>query len=66
MHDSVPKAEYITILHTNDNHGRFCQNNIGEYGMSARKTLIDRLRTESRDNGHAVLLLSGGDINTGV
>ena len=66
IHDSVPKAEYITILHTNDNHGRFWQNNKGEYGMSARKTLIDRLRTEARDNGHAVLLLSGGDINTGV
>ncbi len=60
------KAEYLTILHTNDNHGRFWQNEKGEYGMSARKTLVDRLRNEAEKNGHAVLLLSGGDINTGV
>ncbi|MFY8299219.1 bifunctional UDP-sugar hydrolase/5'-nucleotidase UshA [Pseudoalteromonas sp. SS15] len=60
------KAEYLTILHTNDNHGRFWQNEKGEYGMSARKTLVDRLRNEAQKNGHAVLLLSGGDINTGV
>ena len=54
LNDSVPKAEYLTILHTNDNHGRFWQNDKGEYGMSARKTLIDRLRTMARDKGHAV------------
>jgi len=56
----------LTVLHTNDHHGRFWQNKYGEYGMAARKTLIDQLRTEIRAQGGSVLLLSGGDINTGV
>ncbi|QDF66583.1 bifunctional UDP-sugar hydrolase/5'-nucleotidase [Shewanella sp. SNU WT4] len=56
----------FTILHTNDNHGRFWQNEDGEYGMAARKTLIDQIRNEVQRNGGEVLLLSGGDINTGV
>ncbi|MDN3680585.1 bifunctional UDP-sugar hydrolase/5'-nucleotidase UshA [Vibrio tapetis subsp. quintayensis] len=56
----------LTVLHTNDHHGRFWQNKYGEYGMAARKTLIDELRTEIRADGGSVLLLSGGDINTGV
>lgn len=56
----------LTILHTNDNHGRFWHNRYGEYGMAARKTLIDELRTEAQAEGSEVLLLSGGDINTGV
>ncbi|NMM39844.1 bifunctional UDP-sugar hydrolase/5'-nucleotidase UshA [Pseudoalteromonas arctica] len=57
---------YLTILHTNDNHGRFWHNEKGEYGMAARKTLIDQLRADAQQQGHAVLLLSGGDINTGI
>ncbi|MGI2856264.1 bifunctional UDP-sugar hydrolase/5'-nucleotidase UshA [Shewanella algae] len=56
----------FTILHTNDNHGRFWENSYGEYGMAARKTLIERLRSEVESNGGQTLLLSGGDINTGV
>lgn len=56
----------LTVLHTNDNHGRFWQNKYGEYGMAARKTLIDELRAEVKAEGGSVLLLSGGDINTGV
>lgn len=56
----------VTILHTNDNHGRFWKNGRGEYGMAARKTLIDNIRTSKQANGDVVLLLSGGDINTGV
>jgi 5'-nucleotidase/UDP-sugar diphosphatase len=60
------QVRYLTVLHTNDNHGRFWHNEKGEYGMPARKTLIDQLRDEARAQGHAVLLLSGGDINTGV
>lgn len=59
-------ATYLTVLHTNDNHGRFWHNEKGEYGMAARKTLVDSLRSAAEKNGHAVLLLSGGDINTGV
>lgn len=63
----VPDTTYkLTILHTNDNHGRFWHNRYGEYGMAARKTLIDELRTEAQAEGSEVLLLSGGDINTGV
>ena len=60
------KTYKLTVLHTNDHHGRFWQNKYGEYGMAARKTLIDELREEIRAEGGSVLLLSGGDINTGV
>ena len=56
----------ITVLHTNDHHGRFWQNRYGEYGMAARKTLADQIRHEVESTGGRVLLLSGGDINTGV
>lgn len=62
-----PDTDYnLTILHTNDHHGRFWQNSDGEYGMSARKTLIDRIRAEVEAEGGSVMLLSGGDINTGI
>ncbi|MBV7433755.1 bifunctional UDP-sugar hydrolase/5'-nucleotidase UshA [Cardiobacteriaceae bacterium TAE3-ERU3] len=56
----------LTVLHTNDHHGRFWHNEHGEYGMAARKTLIDRIRKEVAAQGGEVLLFSGGDINTGV
>ncbi|NRD74467.1 bifunctional UDP-sugar hydrolase/5'-nucleotidase [Shewanella sp. VB17] len=56
----------FTVLHTNDNHGRFWQSKNGEYGMAARKTLIDQIRAEVESNGGQTILLSGGDINTGV
>jgi 5'-nucleotidase/UDP-sugar diphosphatase len=60
------KEYKVTILHTNDHHGRFWQNSNGEYGMAARKTLIDNIREEVSLNEGNSLLLSGGDINTGV
>lgn len=56
----------FTVLHTNDNHGRFFENKYGEYGMAARKTLIDQIRAEVESNGGESILLSGGDVNTGV
>lgn len=56
----------FTVLHTNDNHGRFWQSEYGEYGMAARKTLIDQIRNEVKSSGSQVLLLDGGDVNTGV
>jgi 5'-nucleotidase / UDP-sugar diphosphatase len=56
----------ITILHTNDHHGRFWKNGDGEYGMSARKTVIDDIRAEVAAAGGYSLLLDGGDVNTGV
>jgi 5'-nucleotidase/UDP-sugar diphosphatase len=36
----------LTILHTNDHHGRFWPHPDGAYGMAARKTVIDRIRAE--------------------
>ena len=56
----------LTILHTNDHHGRFWSNADGEYGMAARKTVIDRIRAEVAAAGGHTLLLDGGDVNTGV
>lgn len=61
-----PAPTRITILHTNDHHGRFWRNGDGEYGLAARKTLIDGVRAEVRAQGGHVLLLDGGDVNTGV
>ncbi|MDC9720792.1 MAG: bifunctional UDP-sugar hydrolase/5'-nucleotidase UshA [Gammaproteobacteria bacterium] len=64
---STPDQTYnLTILHTNDNHGRFWPNRHGEYGMAARAALIQGIRDEVASNGGHTLLLSGGDINTGV
>ncbi|EHM43788.1 bifunctional UDP-sugar hydrolase/5'-nucleotidase UshA [Hafnia alvei] len=60
------KTYNITILHTNDHHGHFWQNANGEYGLAAQKTLVDQIRQEVAAQGGSVLLLSGGDINTGV
>ncbi|RKF21510.1 bifunctional UDP-sugar hydrolase/5'-nucleotidase [Alginatibacterium sediminis] len=60
------KSYQITIIHTNDHHGRFWSNKYGEYGMAARKTLIDSIRADVAASGGQSLLLSGGDINTGV
>ncbi|GIU52661.1 MULTISPECIES: bifunctional UDP-sugar hydrolase/5'-nucleotidase UshA [Shewanella] len=56
----------FTVIHTNDNHGRFWENSDGEYGMAARKTVIDQIRAEVEGRGNETILLSGGDINTGV
>jgi len=60
------KEYKLTILHTNDNHGNFWQNKYGERGMAARATLVQNIRAEVKSEGGSVLLLSGGDINTGV
>ncbi|PWC15069.1 bifunctional UDP-sugar hydrolase/5'-nucleotidase [Brenneria roseae subsp. americana] len=60
------KTYAITILHTNDHHGHFWQNDYGEYGLAAQKTLVDQIRQDVTSKGGSVLLLSGGDINTGV
>ncbi|OWY38582.1 bifunctional UDP-sugar hydrolase/5'-nucleotidase [Xenophilus sp. AP218F] len=60
------KTYKITILHTNDHHGHFWPNNDGEYGLAAQKTVVDRVRAEVKAAGGYSLLLSGGDVNTGV
>ncbi len=69
MPGAVPerdKTYKLTILHTNDHHGRFWKNSDGEYGMAARRTLIDQIRAEVTGSGGHSLLLDGGDVNTGV
>jgi len=60
------QAIRLTLLHTNDNHGRFWHNQYGEYGMAARKALVDQIRADVAADGGYTLLLSGGDVNTGV
>ncbi|HCM1956958.1 TPA: bifunctional UDP-sugar hydrolase/5'-nucleotidase [Salmonella enterica subsp. houtenae serovar 43:z4,z23:-] len=60
------KTYKITILHTNDHHGHFWRSEYGEYGLAAQKTLVDSIRKAVAQDGGSVLLLSGGDINTGV
>jgi len=60
------KVYHLTVLHTNDHHGRFWRNSDGEYGMSARKTVVDDIRREVAAQGGYTLLLDGGDVNTGV
>jgi 5'-nucleotidase/UDP-sugar diphosphatase len=60
------KTYQITVLHTNDHHGRFWKNSDGEYGMAARKTVIDGIRADVAAKGGYSLLLDGGDVNTGV
>ncbi|EAB4346455.1 bifunctional UDP-sugar hydrolase/5'-nucleotidase [Salmonella enterica] len=60
------KTYKITILHTNDHHGHLWRSEYGEYGLAAQKTLVDSIRKEVAQEGGSVLLLSGGDINTGV
>lgn len=60
------KTYHFTILHTNDAHGHFNANEKGEGGLAAQKTLIDQIRTEVKQNGGEVLVLSAGDVNTGT
>lgn len=60
------KTYKITILHTNDHHGHFWRSDDREYGLAAQKTLVDNVRKEVAAEGGSVLVLSGGDINTGV
>ena len=56
----------LTILYTNDHHGNFWKNRHGEGGFAAQKTLVDQIRKEVKSAGGHVLLLSAGDINTGI
>ena len=60
------KTYRLTVLHTNDHHGRYWKNGDGEYGMAARKTVVDEIRRDVAANGGQSLLLDGGDVNTGV
>lgn len=60
------KTYRFTVLHLNDTHGHFWKNEKGEYGFPAQKTVIDSVRKEVQAQGGDVVLLHGGDFNTGV
>ena len=63
----TPRAPLkLTVLHTNDHHGRFWPNSDGEYGLATRKTVIDAVRAEVAAAGGHTVLLDGGGVNTGV
>ena len=48
------KTYRLAVLHTNDHHGHFWKNGDGEYGLAARKMLIDQIRAEVKAaGGHA-------------
>ena len=60
----------LTILHTNDQHGHFMKFNpypvadVG--GMAAQSTFVNITRAEAEKAGANVLILSAGDLNTGI
>ncbi len=60
------KIYKLSILHTNDHHGRFWPNKDGEWGLAPRATLINQLREQIKAEGGHTLLLDAGDVNTGV
>lgn len=47
QHGGPAAPQTLTILHTNDHHGRFWKSSKGEYGLAARKTVVDRVRAEA-------------------
>ncbi len=60
------KVYQLTLLHTNDHHGRFWTNQDGEWGLAARSTMIKAIRKEVDQKDGITLLLDAGDVNTGV
>ena len=62
----VDKTYHFTVLHTNDIHGHFWNNDKGEYGLAPQKTVIDQIRKDVAAQGGEVIVLNAGDINTGV
>ena len=68
---AVSAKEYqLTLLHTNDHHGHFQKfspypdQDVG--GLAAQSTLVNIIRAKVEKEGGHVLLLSAGDVNTGV
>lgn len=66
----LAKTNLLTILHTNDHHGHFAKFNpypvfdVG--GLAAQSALVNIVRAEVEGKGGHTLLLSAGDVNTGV
>jgi 5'-nucleotidase len=59
----------LRILHTNDHHAhlepsKFGDRNLG--GIARRRTLIEQIRNESKNNQEAVMLMDAGDIFQGT
>jgi len=52
----------LVIVHTNDHHGYCWANNKNQGGLAKQLTIIKKIRSENKN----VLVLSGGDINTGA
>ena len=44
-----PTAHYLTVLHTNDNHGRFWHNEKGD-NWSAMKSSLRRIKNNAKGN----------------
>lgn len=66
----IGKEYKLTILHTNDHHGHFQEFDpypvSGVGGLAAQSTLVNTVRAEVEGGGGHVLLLSAGDVNTGI
>ena len=64
------KSYQLTILHTNDHHGHFAKFDpypvfdVG--GLAAQSTLVNVIRADVEKRKGHTLLLSSGDVNTGV
>lgn len=60
----------LTILHTNDQHGHLLPQDIpGQKmvgGIAARMSLVREIKNEIAPKGGYMLLLDGGDLNTGA
>ncbi|MEI6065059.1 MAG: bifunctional metallophosphatase/5'-nucleotidase, partial [Pseudanabaena sp. ELA748] len=59
----------LRILHTNDHHAHLEPVKFGDRllgGIARRRTLIDQIRTESKNNQEPLLLLDAGDIFQGT
>lgn len=66
----LARVYHLTVLHTNDHHGHFAKfdpypvRDVG--GLAAQSTLVNIVRAEVENFGGYTLLLSAGDVNTGV
>jgi 5'-nucleotidase / UDP-sugar diphosphatase len=74
LHNSVlgadPEIFTVTVLHTNDVHGHLwpMKRADGEVrgGIAALAALVDKIKKENEGKAGTTLLLSAGDVNTGV
>lgn len=57
------KTYKYSVLHVNDTHGHFWEDERGQGGFAAVKTIVDQVRAEK---DRAVIVLHGGDFNSGV